>query len=36
VADAYGLKRVPDVREVFVRDFLPPQAERDIVSATKK
>jgi NitT/TauT family transport system substrate-binding protein len=36
VADAYGLKRVPDVREVFVRDFLPPQAERDIASATKK
>src|SRR5580700_6369658 len=30
VADAYGLKRVPALREVFVRDFLPPQAERDI------
>jgi NitT/TauT family transport system substrate-binding protein len=36
VADAYGLKRVPDVREVFVRDFLPPKSDRDIAAAAKK
>lgn len=30
VADAYGLKRVPDVREIFDRSFLPARAERDI------
>jgi NitT/TauT family transport system substrate-binding protein len=35
VADAYGLKRVPDVREVFVRDFLPPKSDRDIKAARK-
>jgi NitT/TauT family transport system substrate-binding protein len=36
VAEAYGLKRVPDVREVFVRDFLPPTSDRDIKAAAKK
>ena len=36
VADAYGLKRVPELREVFVRDFLPPRSERDIKAAAKK
>lgn len=36
VADAYGLKRVPDVREVFMRDFLPPKAERDVKAAAGK
>ncbi len=36
VADAYGLKRVPEVREVFVRDFLPPKSDRDIAAAAKK
>jgi NitT/TauT family transport system substrate-binding protein len=36
VADAYGLKRVPELREVFVRDFLPPKAERDIKAAAGK
>jgi NitT/TauT family transport system substrate-binding protein len=36
VADAYGLKRVPDIREVFVRDFLPPKSERDIKAAAGK
>ncbi len=36
VADAYGLKRVPDVREVFVRDFLPPKADRNIKAAAGK
>jgi NitT/TauT family transport system substrate-binding protein len=30
VAEAYGLKRQPDVREVFNRSFLPPQADRVI------
>ncbi len=30
VAEAYGLKRLPDVREVFNRSFLPPKSERDI------
>jgi len=36
VAEAYGLKRVPDVREVFVRDFLPSASDRDIKAAAKK
>jgi NitT/TauT family transport system substrate-binding protein len=36
VADAYELKRVPTLREVFVRDFLPPKAERDIKAAARK
>ena len=36
VADAYGLKRVPELREVFVRDFLPPKSDRDIKAAAKK
>jgi len=30
VAEAYGLKRTPDVREIFNRSFLPPKAEREI------
>ncbi|RAI34904.1 ABC transporter substrate-binding protein, partial [Rhodoplanes roseus] len=36
VADAYGLDKRPDVRAVFVRDFLPPAAERDIAAAKGK
>lgn len=36
VADAYELKTVPDVRAVFVRDFLPPKADRDIAAAAVK
>ncbi len=36
IAEAYGLKRVPDVREVFVRDFLPPKADRNIKAAAGK
>ncbi|NVO12663.1 MAG: ABC transporter substrate-binding protein [Rhodoplanes sp.] len=36
VADAYGLPTVPDVRAVFLRDFLPPKAERDIAAAAAK
>jgi NitT/TauT family transport system substrate-binding protein len=36
VADAYGLKRVPETREVFRRDFLPPQSDRDIAAAARK
>ena len=30
VAEAYGLKRTPDVSEVFNRSFLPPRADREI------
>jgi len=30
VSEAYGLKRQPDVREVFNRSFLPPKSEREI------
>jgi NitT/TauT family transport system substrate-binding protein len=30
VAEAYGLKRKPEVSEVFNRSFLPPRAERDV------
>ena len=36
VSGAYGLKSVPDVRAVFVRDFLPPKADRDIAAAAAK
>lgn len=36
VADAYELKNVPDARAVFVRDFLPPVADRDIAAASAK
>lgn len=36
VADAYGLEKVPDVRAVFVREFLPPPSERDIAAAAAK
>jgi NitT/TauT family transport system substrate-binding protein len=30
VAEAYGLKRKPEVSEVFNRSFLPPRADRDV------
>lgn len=30
VAEAYGLKRTPDVREIFDRSFLPSREEREI------
>ena len=30
VSEAYGLKRTPDVSEVFNRSFLPPRADRDV------
>lgn len=30
VAEAYGLKRVPDVREIFDRSFLPARKDREI------
>ncbi len=30
VSEAYGLKRTPDVSEVFNRSFLPPKTERDV------
>ena len=30
VADAYGLARKPEVKEVFDRAFLPPKAEREL------
>ena len=30
VAEAYGLKRKPEVGEVFNRSFLPPRADRDV------
>ncbi|HEX3438987.1 MAG TPA: ABC transporter substrate-binding protein [Pseudolabrys sp.] len=36
VAGAYDLKTVPDVRAVFVRDFLPPKVDRDIAGAAAK
>jgi NitT/TauT family transport system substrate-binding protein len=36
VADAYGLKRVPENGEVFRRDFLPPRSDRDIKAAARK
>jgi NitT/TauT family transport system substrate-binding protein len=36
VSNAYDLKTVPDVRAVFVRDFLPPKADRDIAAAAAK
>lgn len=36
VADAYGLKRVPEPGEVFRRDFLPARSDRDIKAAARK
>ncbi|MDC7785586.1 ABC transporter substrate-binding protein [Rhodoplanes sp. TEM] len=36
VAEAYALDKRPDPRAVFVRDFLPPKAERDIAAAAAK
>jgi NitT/TauT family transport system substrate-binding protein len=35
VADAYGLARKPELREVFDRSFLPPRSERDLKMPAK-
>lgn len=36
VAAAYDIKNAPDVRAIFVRDFLPPKADRNIAAAAAK
>lgn len=36
VAEAYALDRRPEPRAVFLREFLPPPAERDIAAAAAK
>jgi NitT/TauT family transport system substrate-binding protein len=35
VADAYGLARKPELKEVFDRSFLPPKSERELTMPSK-